>query len=107
MEDKYKCGGLCNPPMWYLTKSLKTGLPEKGCVAPLIADIGDVMASVGNVMIASGVFFILMIFCVCPMCCYHHADKGTTPVTEVSVSYGQPGGVKVYQEGGSLEMSDS
>ena len=56
--------------MFYLTQSIELGPPKKGCLGPFVGDVTDVIGNLGTAMVASAVFFILMICFVCPMCCY-------------------------------------
>jgi hypothetical protein len=61
-------------------------------LAPFIDDVASLSGNLGDAMIASAVFFLLMIFFVCPLCCFKRADG--------------PDGVKPFEtEGG--EQSDN
>lgn len=80
--------------MFYLTQSIEKGPPERGCLAPFVDEISDLMGNLGSAMVASAVFFLLMIFFVWPMCCFKRADAAD--------------GVKPFDnEGGEIiEMQD-
>lgn len=54
-----------------------------------MGELTGLIGNLGDAMLASGVFFILMIFFVVPVCCYKADSSG-----------------KVGHEGGEVEMSD-
>lgn len=90
IESKYECSGMCSPGLFYLTESVTKGPPTRGCFAPFMDDLASIIGNLGNAMMASGVFFLLMIFFVCPICCFKkHSDA-----------------VMSYKEGGALEMQE-
>lgn len=70
IEKKYKCSGMCTPALFYLTQSVEEGLPEIGCLQPVIKDVTDLMYDLGATIMASGILFLIMIFFLCPICCY-------------------------------------
>jgi len=73
IEKKYKCSGLCKKPLFYLTQDITNGPPENECFDALIKDVGPLFNVIGEIMIASGVIFLLMLFCACPICCFNKA----------------------------------
>ena len=38
---------------------------------PMIKDVGPLFNVIGEIMIATGVIFLLMLFCACPICCFN------------------------------------
>jgi hypothetical protein len=57
-----------------LTKSVKDGPPNKACLAPFIDDLVSPLGNIGSAMVASAVFFILMLFVICPVCCFKRKE---------------------------------
>lgn len=90
IEGEYKCSGMCSSSLFYLTQSVELGPPEQGCLAPFMGDITSLIGNLGDAMVASGVFFILMIFFIFPVCCYKQGSAGKVG----------------SHEGGEVEMSD-
>ena len=90
IEGEFKCSGMCSPSLFYLTQSVELGPPTQGCLAPFMGELTSLIGNLGDAMLASGVFFILMIFFVVPVCCYK----------------GDSGGKVGSHEGGEVEMSD-
>ena len=91
VEKEYECSGFCKPPLFYLTYPVTNGPPEKGCLPPLVGDIVSLTSKLGNAMVASAVFFFLMIMFVFPVCCYGGGSDA----------------VQAYKEGGEVELSDT
>lgn len=59
IEERYECSGLCKPPLFYLTQSVKSGPPKRGCLPPFADEFGATFTDLGVVMTVSGVFFFL------------------------------------------------
>lgn len=91
MEKEYSCSGFCTPALFYLTESVKKGPPVKGCFKPFMEDIGGLLAELGSTLVAAAVFFLIMIFFLCPMCCHKPPEEGPTKVQTL--------------EGGSLQLA--
>lgn len=63
VEGEYnKCSGMCQPSLFYLTRSVRNGIPSQGCVKPFFKDVSALFFDPGAIMLASGVTFLLMIF---------------------------------------------
>jgi hypothetical protein len=59
-----------------------------------MADIGALFAELGSTMVAAAVFFLLMIFCLFPLCCKNPEE--------------QPTRVETFKaEGGQVQMAES
>ena len=69
IEGQYDCSGMCSPSLFYLVNPVTAGPPKDACLAPFVGDIMSLLGDLGSALIASGVFFLLMIFFVLPMCC--------------------------------------
>ena len=39
LEAEYNCAGICHRPLFYLTKGINTGRPQRECLAPLFEDV--------------------------------------------------------------------
>ena len=39
VEEDYDCAGLCYVPLFYLTKDISAGRPEKECIREIIDDV--------------------------------------------------------------------
>ena len=39
VEREYNCGGLCYVPLFYLTRNINEGRPEKECIREIINDV--------------------------------------------------------------------
>ena len=87
---------MCSSALFYLTVDVQNGLPnqEQGCLYPFAKDFGQVFEKLGNTLIASGFFFILMLILVFPLCCYNK-DSDTA------------GGVFHRLEGGEKEPKNT
>ena len=68
LETTYSCSGFCDAPLFYLTQDITNGPPTRGCVVPLTEGIGALFTQLGITMTITGVFFLLMIFFIFPMC---------------------------------------
>lgn len=93
IETEYDCSGMCSPSLFYLVNPVTAGPPKDACLAPFIGDITDLLGNLGGAMIASGVFFLLMIFSVIPMCCLSKVDDQSQVFSS--------------KEGGEIEMNES
>lgn len=60
---------MCTPSPKYLSLLGEQGPPVRGCLAPFIDDVSDLFGNLGWALTASGVFFLLMIIFVLPICC--------------------------------------
>lgn len=92
IESEYECSGMCSPSLFYLTQSVKEGPPKRGCLAPFMGDLTSFVGRLGEALLASGIFFLLMIFCIIPMCCFQPGENNSV------MAYGK--------EGGEMEMED-
>jgi len=84
---------MCSPSLFYLTQSVELGPPKRGCFAPFLGDLTSLVGNLGDALLASGVFFLLMIFFVIPMCCFKMGDNNSI------MAYGK--------EGGEMELAES
>lgn len=82
IEDRYKCSGLCTPSLFYLTLSVKEGPPTQACLPPFIGEVAEPIGNLGSAMIASAVFFLLVIILVWPVCCYKAVDPDSVKPME-------------------------
>lgn len=80
IEEKYKCSGLCTKQIFYLTASIETGMPTQPCLKPFILDLSFLLYQIGATMISSAVFFLIMIFFVCPLCCKSEDTDTSTSI---------------------------
>ena len=39
VESLYNCAGMCYTPMFFLTKDIKNGRPEKECIREIFEDV--------------------------------------------------------------------
>ena len=69
IESSYDCSGLCRPPLFYLTVPVTKGPPVRGCAPSVMEALDSMVGSLAQTFVASSVFFFLMIFFVCPICC--------------------------------------
>jgi hypothetical protein len=56
-----------------------------------MGDLTSFVGRLGEALLASGIFFLLMIFCIIPMCCFKPGENNS---------------VMAYKEGGEMEMQD-
>jgi hypothetical protein len=84
--------------MFYLTQSVEKGPPKKGCLAPFIDDLASLSGNLGDAMVASAVFFNLMIFFVFPICCFKRLDADSVKPFE--------GGAAIEMKGNKVENFD-
>ena len=94
IETEYDCSGMCSPSLFYLVNPVTAGPPKDACLAPFIGDITGLLGNLGSTMIASGVFFLFMIFFAFPLCC-------KTKLSSDAVS------AYTSKEGGQIEMNHS
>lgn len=71
IEKKYKCSGICKQPFFYLTQPISMGPPKQACLVPIIDDIGGMFLGVAVVLIIVVIWFVLMLFCTCPIFCWN------------------------------------
>jgi len=83
IEKTYKCSGLCKAPLFYLTQDITKGPPKSACLDAVIKDVGPLFNAIGEIMIASGIIFLFMLFCACPICCFNKEEYEAENVTEV------------------------
>ena len=82
IENRYKCSGLCTPSLFYFTQSVKEGPPKQACLPPFISEVVEPMASLGAAMIASAVFFLFVLLCICSVCCFKPANLDAVKALE-------------------------
>jgi hypothetical protein len=58
-EEEFDCGGVCDLPLFYTTKSIEEGLPEEDCIDAIIASELDNKIIAGT-SCGAGVIFILL-----------------------------------------------
>ena len=98
MESKYKCSGMCNKQLFYLTLDVTEGIPTQPCLRPYFEDLMYLLYQVGATMVSSAVFFLLMVFFVCPLCCKSNDNTTTTSKVEQFTAGA------ANNEGGVIEM---
>lgn len=56
LETEYSCAGICHKPLFYVTKDIDQGPPERECLLPLVDDI---LNSSKNILNGMGAFLLL------------------------------------------------
>ena len=70
-EEKYECAGLCDPPIFYFSKSIEDGPPKSGCFESMWDDIAAILNGLGTGPFVSAIMIFLSFFCMYPICCYN------------------------------------
>jgi len=58
IEDDFDCAGLCDVPLFYVTKDVSLGSPTKECVESLFDEITEGMSALGAIALITGIFTI-------------------------------------------------
>lgn len=67
-EDKFSCGGVCKPPMFFLTKSITEGKPEMDCLSAVLEDIPGKLRLPGLISVLLGLLLICAFIAAFPLC---------------------------------------
>merc|ERR1712048_778274 len=62
LEKEYKCSGLCEPAMFYITVDTMEGRPQNTCALGLIESIADQLTLFGYTLFFTGVIMFI-VFC--------------------------------------------
>jgi len=65
-ETEYSCAGICEPVMFYWSKSIELGIPTKSCVNSIKDDLTSSFTGLAGATLASGIllFFVwIMQYC--------------------------------------------
>ena len=54
-EDTYDCAGICEPALFYLSKSVEKGKPTGSCIGNLKDELNDEFAGLGGATLAAGI----------------------------------------------------
>ena len=66
LETKYECGGICNEPLFYVTKDVKLGRPNKDCVKEFFKSMSkQAVAFTGTFGVVLILTFLLSISLLC------------------------------------------
>ena len=104
LENKYECSGMCDIPLFYLSKSLSFGPPIQDCLEAFIKDNEDDV-EVAVVALFGALSFWAAAISAMPNCCggKKQKDKGGKHV-ELSEDYG---GLNTTREMSQLETNRS
>jgi len=58
-EEEFDCGGICDLPLFYITKPIAEGLPEEDCIDAIIESELD-NKIIAGINCGTGVIFILL-----------------------------------------------
>ena len=59
VEEDYDCAGMCYVPMFYMTKNIQAGRPERECIRVLIEDVYTESQPLCYGMGGAFVFFVI------------------------------------------------
>jgi len=71
-EDTYDCAGICQPAIFYFSKSIELGLPTGSCVGNLKDELNDEFGGLGAATLVSGI--LLMLTFVFQYCLWYKYD---------------------------------
>ena len=74
VEKDFSCAGLCDVPLFYVTKDISLGPPKKECVEQMFIDITSSMSSLGMISLVAGIFTILGFFGTFSLCSNNSLD---------------------------------
>ena len=64
-EEVFECGGVCDMPLFYATKSISDGLPEQDCIDAVIeSELNN--GFIAGFSLATGLVFVLLGFSAIP-----------------------------------------
>jgi hypothetical protein len=67
-EEKLSCAGACKVPLFYVTRDLSAGKPERDCVNALFDELQGGAQPAGYVCLITGILLLLTTICACPLC---------------------------------------
>lgn len=67
LEEKYKCAGICEKGLFYVTKKLSDGPPTKSCVQAFADEVGS-NAGVAAVAFVTAIVLIIAAIAAIPLC---------------------------------------
>jgi hypothetical protein len=66
-EKKFKCAGFCKTPLFYMTRNITEGKPERDCLTAMATEYGS-NTGVGAVGVITGLTLLLAAFGAIPLC---------------------------------------
>lgn len=66
-EKQFKCAGLCKKPLFYLSKPISDGKPERDCVTAFQEEYGS-NTPVGAIALFTGFVLLMAAFGAIPLC---------------------------------------
>ena len=69
LESEFSgCAGICQPPLFYLTKDIAQGIPQFECIAKAMQDTNSKSNRAANITLVMGILILvssLFSFCIC------------------------------------------
>lgn len=66
-EKKFKCAGFCKPGLFYVTRNISMGKPDRDCLAAMQEEYGN-NTGVGAVAVITGLILLVAAFGAIPLC---------------------------------------
>jgi hypothetical protein len=67
-ESEYDCGGVCETPLFYMSRKISDGPPTQGCIEAAARGLGDKLGNVGLVALVTGLMMLIAMIGACPLC---------------------------------------
>lgn len=71
-EDEYNCAGVCEPALFYWSKSVSQGMPTESCISSIKDDLSTAFMGLGGACLISG--FVLLCNFVLQYCLWVKKD---------------------------------
>ena len=68
LEIKYGCASFCKTPLFYSTRGVQDGRPERECAAPMLAGLADNLQPIGTWSVVAGFIVFGTVLGSIPLC---------------------------------------
>lgn len=90
LEATFDCSGLCQKPLFYLTRPLSDRRPKEACLVKAMSKFTSRLMYIGIGMLLSAAILIMMLSCQFPLWCYSYEkdseEKEKTQEHEIEFS---------------------
>ena len=74
-EDEFDCGGVCEVPLFYMSRPISDGPPTKGCVEAAAKGMAGKLGTTGVVALITGIMMLIGMIGACPLCTGFSEEK--------------------------------
>lgn len=74
-EEQFDCGGVCEVPLFYMSRPISDGPPTQGCVKAAALGMAGKLGTAGYVSLITGIMMWIGMIGACPLCTGFSEEK--------------------------------